>query len=113
MADLGDATINGKSGKIYTFKMFPIGTNFKSIGGVYIFVKHFLGTDKSNNYNLIYCGKTEDLSTRFDDHHKADCIKKNGANRICVMSVSTEKERTSIEEDILAAYNFTCNKMLN
>lgn len=76
-------TIIGKSGKKYEFNIYTLDTNFNPVGGVYIFIRLY-----KNQYSLIYCGKTEDLSTRFDNHHKADCIEDNNANRLCVMGVN-------------------------
>lgn len=108
MVDLGNITFIGKSGKQYVFSIYNTVTSFKAIGGIYIFLRK-----EQDTYYHVYCGKTDNLSTRFDNHHKADCIRKNGANRICAMLVSTEKERTTIEEDILANNNFSCNEMLN
>jgi predicted GIY-YIG superfamily endonuclease len=105
--------ITGKSGKEYKFDIYTLDTTFNKTGGVYIFTRRYQGTDSKYYHDFIYCGKTDDLSTRFDNHHKADCIKKNKANCICVKEVSTEKERTEIEEDILKGNNFLCNEVLN
>jgi hypothetical protein len=106
-------TITGKSGKKYSFDIYSLDTIFKAVGGIYVFTRRYQGADSKYNHDYIYCGKTDDLSTRFDNHHKEDCIKKNKANCICVMGVSTEKERTTIEEDILKGNNFKCNDVLN
>lgn len=106
-------TITGKSGTIYSFDIYTTDTKFKAIGGIYIFTKRFQGTDQKFYHVIIYCGKAEDLSTRFNDHHKQDCIDKNKANCICIKSVSTETERIEIETDILNGNNFKCNEVLN
>lgn len=105
-------TVTGKSGKVYEFIIYTLDTEFKAVGGIYIFTKRYKDGDKYS-HTFIYCGKTDDLSTRFDNHHKAACIKKNNANCLCVMSVSTEKERTAIEKDILEGNDFICNEVLN
>lgn len=106
-------TITGKSGKEYLFDIYTLDTEFKAVGGIYVFTRRYQGTDSKYYHNYIYCGKTNDLSTRFDDHHKKDCITKNNANCICVKGVDTEKERTDIETDILLGNNFPCNEKLN
>ena len=95
-------TVNatGRSGKTYTFTEYPIGTEFKSLGAVYMFL---------NGRATVYVGQTEDLSERFDDHHKADCIRRHGATVICVLVVSGEAERLAIERDLLANYPWPCN----
>jgi len=106
-------TIKGKSGTEYKFDIYTLDTNFTKTGGIYIFTARTKGTDGNFTHSFIYCGKTDDLSTRFNDHHKQDCIKKNNANCICVKAISTEKERTDIETDILKGNNFKCNEVLN
>jgi len=93
-------TATGRSGKTYTFTEYSIGTEFKSVGGVYMFLK---GRDP------VYVGQTGDLSERFDDHHKARTIRGHGANVICVQVVSSERERLAIEQDLLANYNWPSN----
>lgn len=105
-------TITGKSGNVYEFNIYDMETIYNNVGGIYIFTKR---TINNNNFShdLIYCGKTDDLSTRFNNHHKVGCIKKNEANCICVKKVTSEEERTYIEEDILQGNNFKCNEVLN
>ncbi|MGC2517256.1 MAG: hypothetical protein WA383_22260, partial [Terriglobales bacterium] len=38
-------------------------------------------------------GETGDLSTRFDDHHKADCFAQHNANCICTHGDEDEESR--------------------
>jgi len=109
----GQFTITGKSGTTYSFDIYTTDTKFNATGGIYIFTRRYQGTDQKFHHDIIYCGKAEDLSTRFNDHHKQDCIDKNKANCICIKAVSTEKERTEIETDILKGNNFKCNEVLN
>jgi hypothetical protein len=105
-------SVIGKSIKDYQFVIYAINTKFEAVGGVYIFIELDKEGDK-DDHTFIYCGKTNDLSTRFDSHHKADCIKKNNADCICVMFVDSEEERAAIEKDILDGNYFICNEMLN
>lgn len=105
-------TLSGASGKEYSFSMYTLDTDFKAVGGIYVFTNRHIDGDRYS-HTLIYCGKTGDLSTRFDNHHKAACIKKNNANCICVLQVDSEKERTNIETDLLEGNKFTCNEVLN
>ncbi len=71
-------TATGKSGTTYTFTVYDLATTFRPIGGVYLFLK---------NRNPVYVGQTGDLSTRFDNHHKASEITRNGASCIAVLVV--------------------------
>lgn len=110
MAISTDSTLNvtGKSGTVYSFYLHPIGTSYKKIGGVYFFVKK-----TADSYTPIYVGITNDLSERFDDHHKMSCIKKNGATHLLTRAEEDEKKRQTIEKDILLAINTSCNEVHN
>jgi hypothetical protein len=105
-------TVKGASGTKYEFNIYSLDTNFKAIGGIYIFTQRS-NSNQQFERNLVYCGKTNDLSNRFESHHKEDCIRQNGANCICVMLVSSEQERRAIEADILSGNDFKCNEILN
>lgn len=108
MAKIGTITFEGCSGKIYIFGIYPIGTNFKAFGGVY-----YISEKKDENHTHIYLGITEDISSRFNDHHKQDCFDKNSANCISIYLVESKKDRKLIEKDILCNYNFICNEVNN
>lgn len=107
------STINytGKSKKEYTFDLYPVGTNFKKLGAVYIVTKREV-KEGVGNHTLLYVGKADDLSTRFDNHHKQDCFDKRGGNYIGVHLLGTEKERDSVEKDLVPALNPPCNDQL-
>ena len=104
MAKTGTLTLEGCSGKTYEFEIYPIDTNFKVLGAIY-----FISKRENRNYERIYVGITEDLSTRFDNHHKQDCFDKHEANCISIHLNQSKKERELIEKDILCKYNFKCN----
>jgi hypothetical protein len=99
----------GKSGRNYTFYIYPLNTTFKAVGGVYVFTKAVQNAAGGLNHDVIYVGQTEDLSSRFTDHHKQSCIDRNGANRICVRSEVDETVRLAIERDLVDHYNPPCN----
>ena len=108
-------SIQGKSGNKHTFGIYAIGTPFSSTGGVYIFTRRHQDTHGKHTHQIVYCGITGDLSTRFNNHHKETEIKKNNANCICVMFENSEKQRANIEADILTCTDnkFPCNDLLN
>jgi len=108
MSHIEDLTLTGKSGTNYTFQMFPLDTQFKALGAVYVITKRTQGSN-GGTHSLIYIGQTGDLSTRFDDHHKEDCFKRHGANCIGVLLNESEDRRLEIEMDLLAAYHWPCN----
>jgi len=114
MGKLTDNTyvLTGQSGKKYIFNIYSIDTSFSAVGGIYLFTRRTKSGDTFLHTNK-YLGKTNDLSTRFDNHHKEDCIVENNANCLCVMRVDSEDDRTNYETDLLLANNTTCNEINN
>ena len=110
MTKLGNIKFEGKSGKKYTFNVYTIDTEFKEIGAVYFITKRTENKDGTGKHFRIYIGRTEDLSERFDDHHKQKCFNNNEANCICVYSESNEEKRIEIESDLIDNYNPPCNE---
>ena len=111
MAEPTPATLEltGASGRKYAFLVYPWGTTFKQLGGVYAVTRAVPNQTGRETHSIIYVGQTGDLSERFDDHHKAACFSKHSANCICVHVESSEKTRLAIEADLIAAYNPPCN----
>ena len=104
MAETCDWT--GRSGKVYTYNIYPFGTNFEAAPGNYIFAKHLTST----SYSAIYIGETQDFSERFDNHHKIYCITQNGATHIHVhVNTAGEAARLDEEKDLKLAYMPPCN----
>ena len=97
--------MQGRSGATYEFTVYPWGTPFKPLGGVY----SVLRARTDGRYDVIYVGQTGDLSERFDDHHKAGCFSRERARRIGVHVESEEQRRLAIESDLIANYNPPCN----
>lgn len=110
MAKLGTVTFTGKSGRKYEFNAYPWGTSFnKEYGAVYFVTKRSKNSEGGYSHKRIYIGQTEDLSTRFDDHHKQDCFDRNDANCICVHGEQDEDNRLEIEQDLINNYDTPCN----
>ncbi len=83
MARISTATFKGKSGTSYKFNVYPLGTPLKEVGGIYCITRRSKNAQGEYTHKIIYVGRTEDFSARFDDHHKAECFAKYDANCIC------------------------------
>ena len=101
-------TLTGCSGNNYTFTIYRKGQSFRAVGGVYYIARIINQTDYR-----IYLGITNDLSTRFENHHKENCFRRYRATHVCVLQSSNQMERERIEKDILCYYNFPCNEVNN
>ena len=109
-------TIKGMSGTNYIFNVYgftrfsDLADAFKSIPALYAFTRRFPNGINTYTHDLVYVGETGDLSTRFHNHHKQECIVRSNANCICIHSFhGTQTERQAAETDILNAFDLPCN----
>jgi len=109
MAKLGTITLTGVSGASYTFNIYPWGTSFRAVAAVYAVTKRYTDSKRGHTHTVLYVGQTEDLSTRFDNHHKAACFTRNGANCICTDPEESESTRREVETDLIESYKPRCN----
>lgn len=88
----------GRSGALYTYKIFPLDTRWNDVAGNYIFAKR-----GGTGWVAIYIGQTSSLRDRLGpDHHRWDCAKRNGLTHIHVhTSVNNEAIRTGEEIDLI------------
>jgi len=91
---------------------YSLDTSFKEVGGIYVFTKR-VKINEGFMHSNIYIGRTNDLSSRFENHHKEKCILKNNANCICVMQVDNDNTRAKIETDLLLGNKTPCNEVNN
>ena len=96
----------GQSGTKYKYWIYDLDTKHDPVPANYVFAKE---TEKGK-FRPIYIGQTNDISERFDCHHKWPCIVKNGATHICAhKSSEDERERLAEESDLIKNYNPVCN----
>lgn len=97
-------TFGGASGAKYSFEVHRWGTTFAAVGAVYGVLRWDAGS-----YRLIYVGETSDLSSRFDNHHRAPCFDRHHKSHLAVMAQGNADRRRAIEADIRQHYNPPCN----
>lgn len=108
MAKITNATFKGEKGS-YIFEVYSLDTSFNAIGAVYIFTKRTVNADGKGTHVLIYIGETDSLKQRIPNHEKWSCVKKNGANCICVHRDDDEDSRLTKETDLRAGNSTPCN----
>lgn len=102
----------GQSGKSYSTELCVFGRAFHNYPGVYIVCKP---ASTNGRWDALYVGETDDfnrrLNTEWANHHRLDCIKRNGATNVCVIVVNGGKEaRTAIETDLRNRLDPPCNR---
>jgi hypothetical protein len=102
----------GASGAIYHLQLFEIGRRFTFGGGVYVFCKQAMDRER---WLAIYVGETENFNERLNlnlvNHHRWDCIRREGATHVCVrFLVGDQAARAPIESDLTLALNPACNR---
>lgn len=103
MASLGMTTFKGRSGKQYRFKVFPLGTRFRKISGVFVVACRAQGTNGGHRYIALFAGHTADFSLPFAEHPQAPDCARQGANCICVLKDGSEESCLAKEQDLLGA----------
>ena len=96
----------GFNGKVYRTELYPIGTSFRNIPGVYIFCKRHL----VDRWLSIYVGETGDFQQRLYEnlasHHRWDLIRRDDATHVCVLQVPGGRtSRLQIETDLRHGLN--------
>jgi hypothetical protein len=109
MASLGKARFKSGTGKQYRFKVFPLGTRFRKISGIYLIACRAHNTDGAHRHKILYVGNTEDFSQPFEKHRRAKDLVRLGANCICVQSDESEESRQAKAQDLIAAFKPACN----
>jgi hypothetical protein len=110
MPALGKMSFKGKSGKAYRFKVYPLGTRFRKLSGVYVIGCRAHGGNGARQLVPIYVGHTEDFSQPFGMHRKAKEFTAQGANCICLQSDADEESRLAKEQDLVANLHPVCNE---
>ena len=66
------------------FYAYDLQTEFKECEAVYIFTKRVPTKTSRLCYKRLYVGGTNNLATAIQDHANSPCLKKHGADSICV-----------------------------
>jgi len=102
-------TWTGKSGKDYVFELYPLGTEFKPVSGVYVFCKPIGKT----RMEALYVGETqsfyESLNAGIENHDGFERASRAGMAHIGVMRSGYSTERLRIETDLRHGLSPRCN----
>lgn len=108
MPSLGTTTFKGDSGHQYRFKVFPLGTRFRKISGVYVIANRQRDANGQYRHAVVCVGRTADFSQPLLDRDKAGDLTQKGANCVCVQSDGSETSRLEKERDLNARFSRKC-----
>lgn len=108
MAKIGAMVLLGKSGEQYQFSIYPMDEKFEAVGAVYAVTRQYENEKGTYTHHVVYVGETGNLSTRFDNHHKAECFKEHKADRICIHPKDDKDSRLVVEGDLIKMWNPDC-----
>lgn len=108
MSKITTLIFTANDGQTFNFSVYRKETQFKPIPALYAFMKR--GED--GRYRVLYIGKTKDLSTRFDNHHKWDEASRLGFEYIAVCTDITLAMLDVAEKGLIAHYRPRCNEQL-
>jgi len=101
----------GKSGTAYHTELFPLGTTFNAVSGVYIACA---ATSQPGRWTAFYVGEAKSLYDRLNANVSAHdglvCASRRGATHIAAMRTNGDTERLRIETDLRHGLNPPCNK---
>ncbi len=110
MVKFGNVMFAGGQGNKYNFTPYSWGANIaEGFGGVHFVTNRYEKSGGDISHKVIYIGETEDLSARFDDHHKQSCFDEKGVNCVCIHGEQDEEKRLFIEQDLINNYDPPCN----
>ena len=100
----GNVRIKGLSGKVYTFRAYPLETRFSEFGAVYFITGRIQKPQGRIAHSRIYCGQTSNMSVCPYTSQQSASFRANYANCICILPVNEDAPRMDIEKDIHQNY---------
>lgn len=107
MAQAQTCQCKGESGKVYQYEIYSIWHEFPAVAGNYIYAKELV--PGSGCWSPIYIGQTANLSERFDDHNKMQCILAYSTRILIHWNNGGEQARRDEEKDLIETYSPPCN----
>jgi len=107
----GNINFTGKSGKPYSFQVWPIDTRFKPVAAVYLVTKRAYRNRTYNtaSHDAIYIGQAASLADAFGAAVSLERFLKHEANCVCVHPLADPEQRIAVAEDLLGTHSTYCN----
>ncbi|NOZ53189.1 MAG: hypothetical protein GXP08_08615 [Gammaproteobacteria bacterium] len=97
--------IPGATGNNYQFRIYEWETLFNPICAVYV----VLSKSRHGIHTLLYAGQTDDLSCRFDFHHKQACFDQQNKTHVGILVEKSREKGLLIKADLIDGHKPVCN----
>jgi len=104
---LGEAVFRGAGG-LYTFDVFPLTTDIRDSGAVFIISRRIMDRSRSGHHRTICIGESGSIVSEIKKHKRAKCAKTYEANAVCILRDEDRKARAQVIDDLVAARSFEC-----
>lgn len=105
MADI--CTWTGATGNVYSYEIYPIDSSWNPVAANYIFARR--SPYATGRWLAVYIGESSNIRERFADHHRAPCIRKEGATHVHVHLNADQGQRLFEETDLIKNISTPCN----
>ena len=92
----------------YEFTVYPHGSTWNAVGGVYIFA----GITPQNQWRAYYIGQAESFQERILDHERWAEAARLGATHVHARAVPQAATRASIEAELIQRFQPPLNSQL-
>ncbi len=107
--DIAVVEFMGISKTKYPFETHILGTEFPSVGAVYVFTKG-IKTDRGISHEALYVDEVEPLVDRFCHGRIFNCVRLQGGNFICIHREKDTYLRRKIVSDLIPTLKPICNE---
>lgn len=98
----------GQSGKQYKYEIYPFGTAFRPLPGLYIYAKQA----EDGSWIPIYIAQTRDLHQRLEGHVKLEDAMATGATHLHAHYCNAgQGARCTEEQDLIHRWQPVCNEV--
>ena len=100
MANHESISVVGRDGETHRFRTYIWGHEFESVPAVYIVAERRSRDSGVVDYQVLFVGQTDDLSTEFKTHRHHDALVARNANMIGVLVEHDAETRVRLAHEL-------------
>lgn len=92
----------------YSFNGFPITAPIGDVAAVFVISRRKIDRSGGAHHAVSCIGETDSMQAELKKHKRATCVKRNGANVVCLLKEADKAARMAVAADIASARTFKC-----